>query len=141
VDASEARALFAGAPVARLATVGRDGRPHLVPITFALLDGDLIAFAIDAVKRKRTVALQRLRNIRAEPRVAVLADHYSDDWSQLWWVRADGTARIAGPGAEPGLRATALAALRARYPAYRSDPLAAAVVFVAVERWSGWTAG
>ena len=90
--ASEARRRFGTATVARLATVGQTGRPHLVPVTFAL-DGDLIFTVVDA-KPKTTTDLRRLRNIGAEPRVAVLADHYEDDWDGLWWARADGLATI-----------------------------------------------
>ena len=83
--------------MARLATIGPGGRPHLVPITFAL-DGDTIYTAVDQ-KRKVTTRLQRLRNVATDPRVSVLADHYDDeDWSSLWWVRADGAARVVTPG-------------------------------------------
>ena len=97
MDAAAARALFASARVARLATIGPQGRPHLVPITFAL-DGDTIYTAVDQ-KPKVTTRLQRLRNVAADPRVSVLADHYDDeDWSSLWWVRGDGAARVVAPG-------------------------------------------
>jgi PPOX class probable F420-dependent enzyme len=74
--------------VARLATTGPAARPHLVPVTFAL-DGDRIYTVVDA-KPKATMNLRRLRNIRADPRVAVLADHYEDDWSRLWWAGPTG---------------------------------------------------
>ena len=92
MDPAELRRRINGSMVARLATVGSDGRPHIVPITFAL-DDDTIYFAID-FKPKKTAELQRLRNIEANPSVSVLVDHYEDDWSKLWWVRADGSARI-----------------------------------------------
>lgn len=79
------------ARVARLSTTRADGRPHVVPMTFALLSGgehaDALVTAVDA-KPKRTTDLQRLRNIAANPAVSVLVDHYDDDWTQLWWVRA-----------------------------------------------------
>ena len=131
----EARALFATARVARLATVGRDARPHLVPIVFALA-GDAIYSAVDA-KPKRTTALKRLANIARNPRVALLADHYDDaDWGALWWVRADGVARVVeGADAE-----RAIALLRERYEQYRADPPRGPVLAIAVERWSGWRA-
>ena len=88
-----ARALFAAARVARLATVTPEGRPHLVPVVFAVT-GDVVHIAVDA-KPKRTMALRRLANVAANPSVALLADHYDDaDWSALWWVRADGTGRV-----------------------------------------------
>jgi PPOX class probable F420-dependent enzyme len=117
--------------VARLATVSADGAPHIVPVTFALA-GDVIWTAVDH-KPKRTLALKRLANIEANPRVSLLVDEYSDDWSQLWWVRADGTARVAEPGAasEP---------LAARYPQYRERPPEGPSIAVTVERWSGWSA-
>src|SRR5260221_14749245 len=83
---------FAGSRSARLATVSADGRPHVVPIVFAL-DGDTLYFAVDS-KPKRTTHLQRLKNIAANPAVSVLADHYDDDWTRLWGVRADGTAPV-----------------------------------------------
>src|SRR6266851_419643 len=92
MDADEMRRRIDGAQVARLATVGRDGRPHIVPITFAMNDAT-IYFAID-FKPKKTTDLQRLRNIEANPSVSVLVDHYEADWTKLWWVRVDGSARI-----------------------------------------------
>src|SRR5215210_939155 len=98
---------------ARLATAGRDGRPHVVPCTFAVLGDATIVSAVDH-KPKRTTALRRLANIAANPRVAVLADHYADDWTKLWWARADGTAHVVAPDAEPELRAAALDALTGR---------------------------
>jgi len=139
VTAGEARERLAGARVARGATAAADGRPHVVPCTFAVLGEDTIVSAVDH-KPKRTTALRRLANIAANPRVAVLADHYEDDWDALWWARADGVARVLEPGAEPGLRAEAVRALAARYAPYRERPLAGALVVVAVERWSGWSA-
>jgi PPOX class probable F420-dependent enzyme len=136
VTAGEARALFATARVARLATVGADARPHLVPIVFAL-EGDAIYSAVDA-KPKRTTALKRLANVAHNPRVALLADHYDDaDWGALWWVRADGLARVVEEAAEAE-RAVAL--LRERYEQYRAEPPRGPVLAVAVERWSGWRA-
>ena len=88
----DARARLTAARVARLATTGADGQPHLVPVTFAV-DGELIYVAVDH-KPKTTVNLRRLRNIRENPRVAVLADHYAPDWDTLWWVRVDGRASV-----------------------------------------------
>jgi PPOX class probable F420-dependent enzyme len=128
----EARAAFAAARVARLATAGADGRPHLVPIVFALA-GDEIVSAVDA-KPKRTTSLRRLANVRENPRVALLADRYDDDWSTLWWARADGTARVV----ERDDHAVEL--LAARYEQYRAEPPAGPVLVVAVDRWSGWRA-
>src|ERR1700759_4185393 len=90
------QARFAPAPVARLATAALDGRPHLVPVVFALHD-DVIYTAVDA-KPKTTRRLRRLANIERNPQVSLLVDHYADDWTQLWWVRADGVAAIHSHG-------------------------------------------
>jgi PPOX class probable F420-dependent enzyme len=123
------------APVARLATASADGRPHIVPVCFAL-DGDTLFFAVDR-KPKRTADLKRLRNISANPAVSIVVDHYEDDWTQLWWVRLDGTARIVPPGDETE---RVLDLLSARYPQYRRARPDGPVVAIAIERVSGWTA-
>jgi PPOX class probable F420-dependent enzyme len=136
VDAAAARELFATARVARLATLGPGGRPHLVPVVFAL-DGDTIVSAVDA-KPKRTTALRRLANVRADPRVALLADHYDEDWTALWWVRADGRGRVLEP--DDATARAAVERLVARYPQYRDAAPAGPVLAVEVERWSGWRA-
>jgi len=134
VTAEEARARLAAARVARLATADAGGVPHVVPIVFALA-GDTIYSAVDA-KPKRSRRLKRLANVAANPRVAVLADHYDDDWSALWWVRADGSARVLAAG-EPEA-AEALALLTERYEQYREQPPPGPVLAIDVERWSGW---
>jgi PPOX class probable F420-dependent enzyme len=123
---------FGEARVARLATVDATGAPHLVPIVFALT-GDLIHTAVDA-KPKRHNRLRRLANIAHEPRVSVLVDHYDDDWTLLWWVRADGVARAADTSAE------ALAALTAKYPQYQVTPPPGPFLTIEVRRWSAWSA-
>ncbi len=135
MDADEMRRRIDGAQVARLATVGRDGRPHIVPITFAMNDAT-IYFAID-FKPKKTTDLQRLRNIEANPSVSVLVDHYEADWTKLWWVRADGSARIVIDGA---LFENGIARLTQRYAPYRSARPVGPVVAIAVERMTGWSA-
>jgi len=133
VTPREARARFATERVARLATADACGRPHLVPIVFALED-DRIYSAVDA-KPKRTTALRRLANVRANPAVAVLVDHYDDDWDALWWVRADGRGRVLDP--EAGEAQRAIAMLRRRYARQRAI---GSVLAVDVARWIGWTA-
>ena len=121
--------------MARLATCGADGKPHLIPVTFAL-DGDVLYTAVDS-KPKRTQRLRRLANIEANPRVALLADHYEEDWSALWWVRADGRARVVEPGGPAHGRAVQL--LSERYEQYRDTPPDGPAIEVTVERWSGWS--
>jgi PPOX class probable F420-dependent enzyme len=135
----DARLRFITATVARLATVGSTGRPHLVPITFALLGDATLVTAVDH-KPKRTTALRRLDNIAANPQVTVLVDHYEDDWEQLWWARADGRARVLGPGQEPSVRESALRALSHRYPQYVEQPPRGALIVIDVECFSGWSA-
>jgi len=140
VNADEARARFASERVACLATVGaEDHRPHLVPMTFALLDEATVVSAVDH-KPKRTTALKRLANIVAHPAVSILVDHYEDDWSRLWWARADGRARVIEPPVDPAEHARAVRALQERYPAYRDRPPDGSIVVITVERWSGWSA-
>src|SRR2546428_8590138 len=134
MDATAMRRRIADAKVARLATVGAGGKPHVAPITFAG-DGDTIYFAVDA-KPKRTTDLKRLRNIAASPSVSVLVDHYEDDWTRLWWVRVDGTARLLADGAQ-AVRATDL--LAARYPQYRRARPGGPVVAISIDRISGWS--
>ncbi len=133
--ADEARRRFAAARVARLATVSAQGQPHVVPCTF-VVDGELIYSAVDN-KPKSTTNLQRLRNIAANPNVAVLADHYADDWSALWWVRADGQASHHRGPARDGQPISLLAA---RYPQYVTSPPGGPVVAIRVSRWAGWSA-
>jgi PPOX class probable F420-dependent enzyme len=128
-----ARSRFAAARVARLATVGESGAPHLVPIVFALA-GELIYSAVDA-KPKRHPRLRRLANIAREPRVSVLADHYEEDWTLLWWVRADGHARVLSDAPD------ALAALAGKYPQYRATPPPGPFLVIEVDRWSAWSGG
>ena len=114
-----------------LATTGEDLRPHIVPVVFALA-GDELVIAIDQ-KPKSTTNLRRLRNLAWNPRVAVLCDRYDADWSQLWWVRADGVARVDEQNP------AAVESLAAKYPQYRLDPPRGPVITVAIDTWSGWS--
>jgi len=133
----EQRHRLAAAPVARLATLRADGTPRLVPITFALVDG-LVCSVVDEVKAKRTMRLARLADVARDPRVALVVDHYDQDWSRLWWVRVDGTAAVRTDGPE---RVAAVAALRAKYPNYEKAELAGPMLVISPTRWTGWAAG
>lgn len=124
---------FARARIARLATAGADGRPHLVPVVFAVAD-HVIYTAVDA-KPKTTQRLRRLANIERNPQVSLLVDHYDEDWTQLWWVRADGAATIHHEGTE---LAAGQNLLRAKYAQYESVSLIGPVIAVAVLRWGSW---
>jgi PPOX class probable F420-dependent enzyme len=123
------------ARVARLATLARDGTPHLVPFCF-VLNGDLLYSAVDA-KQKRTSRLQRLANVARDPRVTVLVDHYEEDWTRLWWVRLAGRAEELDPGGEAE---QALQLLARKYPQYVEAPPPGPVLRIEVQRWSGWSA-
>ena len=136
---AEARAAFTMARVARLATVATpEGRPHLVPVTFVVDDGN-VYFAVDA-KPKSSQQLKRLRNIEANPHVCLLVDEYAEDWEQLWWSRADGGARVVDSDV---LHQHVGDLLRLKYPQYAGIASGAAssfgpVVQISVTRWSGW---
>lgn len=133
LSAEQARDRFADCPVAVLGTVDEAGMAHLVPVTY-VVSGDRVFITIDD-KPKRTQDLKRLRNIAANPRVCLLAQHYQDEWSGLWWARADGTARVIDPGDMPfGV----LGGLVGRYSWYRAHPPNGPVIEVTVETWSGW---
>ena len=123
------------ARVAVLATVRPDGAAHAVPIVFATHQ-DMLYSAIDH-KPKSTTRLARLDNIKANPRVSVLAHHYLDDWEQLWWVRVDGIATILEESEEQEL---ALGHLIAKYPQYREQAPTGPVIAVKIERLSSWSA-
>jgi PPOX class probable F420-dependent enzyme len=122
------------ARVARLATTDPDGRPHLVPIVFAL-DGDTLYTAVDR-KPKRSRTLRRIENARARPDVTVLVDHYEDDWRRLWWLRLRGRARVLDECDE---RARALELLAEKYPQYRTEPPDGPVLAVTVTEVREWT--
>lgn len=130
----EARARLASVRSATLATVGSDGRPHVVPITFAV-EGESIFTAVDH-KPKTGRKLRRLDNIARDPRVAVLADRYSDDWGALWWVRVDGRATVMTDAEQTR---HPLDALAARYEQYRARRPDGPVIVIRAERWTGWS--
>lgn len=135
LDAAEARSRFAGAEVLRLATAGADGRPHVVPCTFAV-DGDgRVVIGVDN-KPKSSVRLRRLANIEVNPQVSMLVDNYSADWEQLWWARGDGIATISRSGGEG---AAHWDLLRRKYSQYAGQVLDGPVIVVRVSSWTGWS--
>jgi PPOX class probable F420-dependent enzyme len=110
-------------PVARLASRGESGRPHQVPVVFALSGGTLWS-PVDG-KPKSGGELARVRNLREHPQASLLLDHYDDEWSSLWWLRVDVRAQVVDatdPGGAPGV-VSAVAALEAKYPQYRQTPV------------------
>ncbi|MFE2996422.1 TIGR03668 family PPOX class F420-dependent oxidoreductase [Nocardia sp. NPDC059246] len=137
-DVATALSRFRAARVARLATADATGVPHLVPVTFAVSPADsplLVVIAIDN-KPKTTTDLRRLRNIAANPRVSLLADHYDDDWTRLWWTRLDGIADILGDTVD---RELPLGWLIAKYPQYQADPPAGPIIRITVDSVRGWS--
>ncbi len=131
----DARGLLSSAQVAVLASVRPDGRAHSVPIVFAI-DGDYLYTAVDH-KPKSTTRLARLENIAANPQVSVLAQHYNDDWEQLWWVRVDGKAAVLESADH---RQKAVDLLIAKYAQYRSQAPSGNVIAVRIDRLTGWAA-
>lgn len=131
----EALRRLEAARVGTLATVRADGRPHVVPIVFAVEGG--VVYSIADPKPKSGPDLLRHRNIRANPAVSLLVDAYDEEWEQLWWVRADGAAWVVDDGAE---RDTTIRLLRAKYPQYATwtTPFGAATV-MNVDRIVSWS--
>jgi PPOX class probable F420-dependent enzyme len=135
VDREIALKRVLSARVARLATIDPGGRPHLVPIVFAI-HGETLYTAVDA-KPKRSHRLRRIENARNRPDVTVLVDHYEEDWSRLWWVRLDGQARVLDAGEEAEL---ALRLLIERYEQYRRESPSLPVLAMDIRNWRGWEA-
>jgi PPOX class probable F420-dependent enzyme len=125
-------ARFAQARVAHLATADKGGRPHLVPVTFAVHE-DVVVIAVDH-KPKTTTNLRRLRNIAENDQVSMLVDHYDEDWRRLWWIRVDGTARILPAAA----RIEPVEWLRAKYEQYRDRPPQGSVIEIRVRKVVDW---
>ena len=135
VPGSAERRFVEHARVARLATVRPDGTPHLVVVTFALV-GDTVVTAVDE-KPKRTRELQRLANIEHQPAVSLLVDRYDEDWSQLGWVRLDGTAEVVRD--EPRC-SDLIEPLIGKYEQYHERPPRGPVVVIGVRRVTSWSA-
>ncbi len=127
--------LLARAPVAALGTVGPNGWPHQVPVTFAVEDGRIVTMVDWKPKTGRR--LQRLVNIEANPHVSLMAHHYEDDWARLWWVRVDGDARVVTDGPE---WEAAQAALVAKYPQYATQAPAGEAVIITPTQIRFWPA-
>ncbi len=134
MEEAEARALLAAARVAHLATVRPDGRPHVVPVTFAVV-GNFVVTMVDH-KPKTTTRLQRLANVAAHPSASLLIDHWSEDWTQLLWVRVDGPARIH---IDDSIWSEGGAALTAKYHQYADRPPAGPAIVISIDRISGWS--
>ena len=110
-----------------------------MPFVFAIArDGDeLVAFWAVDDKPKRQRAIQRLGNIEANPSAEFVVDSYEEEWTELWWVRVTGRARVVS---SPGERTKALAALIDKYPQYRATPPTGPVIAIEIDRVTGWSA-
>jgi PPOX class probable F420-dependent enzyme len=133
MEQTEALALLGRSRVGRLATIRPDGSPHIVPVTFALVDQTVVTM-IDH-KPKTTTRLQRLANIEADPRVALLVDEWSEDWRHLRWARFDGRAEIHELG---DLWESARGALVAKYDQYEDQAPSGPAIVIAIDRVTGW---
>lgn len=133
MDRLRAIARFSEASVARLATIRPDGRPHLVPVVFVVVD-EQVWSPLDH-KPKTTDRLTRLANIEANEEVSILVDHFDHDWNELWWVRIDGRARN-----RPVLPTSIVEALESKYPIYRSNPLIKGGIRIDIETVKWWAA-
>ena len=134
--AERERAFLLGRRVARLASASARGAPHVVPVCFALA-GETVYITVDEKpKRRPGRTLQRIRNLSENPAVALVADHYEEDWRRLAWVMLRGRAEILHEGEE---HARAQSLLRARYPQYREMSLAALpVIAIRIARVASW---
>jgi PPOX class probable F420-dependent enzyme len=121
-----------------LSTVHHRRGVDAVPVVYAVVDG-LIVVPVDTVKPKRHLELGRLANLARDPRCVLLVEHYTDDWSELWWVRIHGEASLPAPS-EGGGASAWHSALAARYPQYRSPGVVAATVVLRPTTVTGWSA-
>jgi PPOX class probable F420-dependent enzyme len=132
---AECRRRLAEARHLVLATVHPERGVDLVPVV-AAAEGSTIWIPVDTVKAKSTTRLRRRANVELDPRVSLLAEHYDDDWSRLWWVRGHGTAHEARPDELDRART----ALRRRYRDYEDPTVIVGALVVALDRWTGWSA-
>ncbi|HTW71575.1 MAG TPA: TIGR03668 family PPOX class F420-dependent oxidoreductase [Acetobacteraceae bacterium] len=123
------------ARVAHLATADAAGIPHVVPVCYAV-NGAVLYITIDEKPKRQDVPLKRLRNIMANPAVAVSVDRWDEDWTRLAWVMLRGRGEILASGEEHD---RAQQRLRDRYPQYRSMDLAPLpVIALRIERVTDW---
>jgi len=140
----EARTRLAAHDHGILCTVHAGRGVDAVPVAYAVDDDGYLGVPVDRVKPKASLRLQRERNLEADPRATLLAEHWdSGDWSRLWWVRAElrwQGGEAAGREEAARREETLAARLAGRYPQYRDQPFARVLVFQIVGV-SGWAAG
>ena len=132
--------LLAEARVGHLATSDRQGQPHVIPVCFALHEGNLYSVLDQKPKRAPLTRLRRVRNILANPTAALIVDHYQEDWQGLWYILVWGPASLLIEGDESeGERAAAVDALQRKYRQYREMDIAGnPVVKLTPERVAAW---
>lgn len=133
MERAEALDRLESARVGRFASVGPDGRPHVVAVTFAVTDGAVVHMIDD--KPKTTRRLQRLKNVETRPEACLLVDFYDEDWSALWWVRVEGKVSIESEGSR---WERARAALGDKYTQYRDSPPTGQAIFLSIDRVTHW---
>lgn len=133
MDRAEALDRLAAARVGRFASLTRQGRPHIVAVTFAVVDG-WVAHMIDQ-KPKTTTRLQRLANVEANPEASLLVDHYDEDWARLWWVRIDGRVTVEESGRD---WEAARSALAGKYSQYAASPPDGPAILLSIDRIIHW---
>ena len=139
MELSDAQAHWlASALVGRLATADVTGAPHVIPVCYAF-DGRVIYSVLDRKpKRAPLTRLRRVRNIQANPQVALVVDHYEDDWQRLGYLLVVGRAKLLLEGDE---RDAAVRLLREKYHQYRTmDVDANPVIKIVPDRVVGWGA-
>ena len=133
---AEQAAFLTAQRVGRLASADAQGRPHVVPVCFAIDEANLYVSIDEKPKQASARPLKRLRNIMANPAVAFVADRYDEDWRQLGWVMLRGNAEILAQGHEHD---HAQALLRDRYPQYRTMQLSELpVIALRIGHATGW---
>jgi PPOX class probable F420-dependent enzyme len=139
---SDQRAFLESARRAVMATIAPDGHPRLVPICFVLAGEPPVLYTPIDDKPKRDddpLALARVRDIAADPRVTILVDRWDEDWTRLAWLRAEGRATLLEPGAGHGEHSAAMAALRVKYVQYETHRLEQRpVTRITIERVISW---
>jgi len=128
--------LLREAPVGHLGLLDDDGRPRVLPVTYALVEGELWSAIDDKPKRRPGHELARVRWLRAQPHCALTVDRYDADWSRLAWVQILGSIAVVDADGQD----RPLDALAARYPAYRERRPGGPLLRLTPERALCWRA-
>ncbi len=134
MDRSEALRRLGTSKLGHLATVRPDGTPHVVPVTYGVVNNRIVTM-VDH-KLKKTKRLQRLTNVETNGTAGFLVDYYHDRWEDLWWVRVDGLAEVHRDGA---CWEEAVGALTEKYHQYRAQPPSGAAISISMDKVSYWS--